>query len=131
MADVASRRHSGEARQEERLTVDVPCEVAGYKGRRPAKTRDLSSGGCCVLARDSYPPDDTLQCTLRSPFSGRRLDLPVQVRWVRVGSSPTPFALGCQFVLTARTRKELHALLRELGTAAASPSAQLPLTSEE
>ena len=107
-------RRSGEARLEERLTVDVPCEVAGYKGRRAAKTRDLSPSGCCLLTRDSYSQDDTLECTLRSPFTGRRLDLPAQVRWVRTGPSPTPFVLGCQFVLTARARKELHALLREV-----------------
>jgi hypothetical protein len=112
-------RRTGEARQEERLTVDVPCEVAGYKGRRPAKTRDLSPGGCCVLTRDSYAPDDTVECTLRGPFSGRRLDLPAQVRWVRVGASPTPFMLGCQFVLTPRARKELNALLREVNAAPA------------
>lgn len=101
------RSRTEEMRRHRRFAVDVQANVRTADGRKlPARTRDLSRSGICLLTTDALAPGDKLSIDLillLGPSSASE-PLPLHAHVVWCTAISQAFQVGAMF--DALTRKE-------------------------
>jgi hypothetical protein len=111
-------RHRKNTRRHPRFSVDVEAQVELAKGQRlPARTRDLSRSGICLITGTGLPRGQPLSIELVLAFGDNAFSEPLHVsaRVVWCTAIAGQFQVGAMFdSLTAETNEFLDMFLRFL-----------------
>lgn len=95
-----------------RIKVDLWCELHGTKDRIVGHIRNLNVGGCRILSPSAFPVHETFSVVLAGAASGPDLRLRAQIRWMALNPTEGPFELGCQFVHSDQSARQVEGLLK-------------------
>lgn len=112
------KKRSQELRRSPRVVVDVQANVRTSDGRKlPARTRDLSRTGICLITTDHLKPGDPLKVDLVLLFGSTTSSesLPLRARVVWCTSIAKAYQIGVTFDgLSAKETAFLEMFLRYL-----------------
>lgn len=107
-----------EARRHPRVTVDVQANVCTSDGRKlPARTRDLSRSGICLITTDGLSPGEILKIDLILLFGQNSASesLPLRARVVWCTAISKAFQIGATFdTISGKEKSFLEMFLRYL-----------------
>jgi c-di-GMP-binding flagellar brake protein YcgR len=99
--------------REKRVPVALSCEMTGGRGRAVAQVRNLSAGGCCLHSPQRYEAQELIVVAVRTP-SSELVEFAAEVRWIADGPASDVHGLGCRFIHSPRSRRQLEAILSEV-----------------
>jgi hypothetical protein len=103
------RRHQA---RKARVKVDLWCEILGTRDRAVGHIRNLNVGGCRILSPSAFPVRQTVALVLPGSVDGPDLRLNAELRWLAMNPAEGPFELGCRFVHTGDTARQLESVLK-------------------
>ncbi|MBI3855086.1 MAG: PilZ domain-containing protein [Planctomycetes bacterium] len=95
-----------------RIKVDLWCQLLGSRDRAVGHIRNLTVGGCRILSPSAFPVRETFSLVLAGSASGPDLHLKAQLRWLALNPEEGPFELGCQFVHSGDSARQVEGLLK-------------------
>jgi PilZ domain-containing protein len=95
-----------------RVKVDLWCEILGTKDRAVGHIRNLNVGGCRILSPAAFPVRQTVSIVLAGPATGPDLHLQAELRWLAMNPMEGPFELGCRFVHSGETARQVERMLQ-------------------
>lgn len=126
---------SQDLRRSPRTVVDVQANVRTADGRKlPARTRDLSRTGICLITTDQLKPGDPLKVDLILLFGPTTSSesLPLRARVVWCTSIAKAFQIGVTFEgLTAKESAFLEMFLRYLNGSILPTGAEMETFEEQ
>src|SRR6185503_11633840 len=95
-----------------RVKVDLWCEILGTKDRAVGHIRNLNVGGCRILSPSAFPVRQTVNLILAGSADGPDLHLKAELRWLGMNPTEGPFELGCRFVHSGDTERQVEGMLK-------------------
>jgi hypothetical protein len=95
-----------------RIKVDLWCELHGAKDRAVGHIRNLTIDGCRILSPSAFPIRETLSLVLAGSAAEPDLHLKAQLRWLALNPEEGPFELGCRFVHSADSARQVERMLK-------------------
>jgi len=95
-----------------RVKVDLWCEILGTRDRAVGHIRNLNVGGCRILSPSAFPVKQTFSLILPRSADGPDLHLKAELRWLAMNPSEGPFELGCRFVHSGESAREIEGMLK-------------------
>ena len=95
-----------------RVKVDLWCEILGTKDRAVGHIRNLNVGGCRILSPSAFPVRQTVSLILAGSADGPDLHLKAELRWLGMNPTEGPFELGCRFVHSGGSERQIEGMLK-------------------
>ena len=95
-----------------RVKVDLWCEILGDRERAVGHIRNLNVGGCRILSPSAFPVRQTVSLILAGSADGPDLHLKAELRWLAMNPTEGPFELGCRFVHSGDTERQVEGMLK-------------------
>ena len=106
-----------------RVKVDLWCEILGDRDRAVGHIRNLNVGGCRILSPSAFPVRQTVSLILAGSADGPDLRLKAELRWLGMNPVEGPFELGCRFVHSGDSARQIEGMLK--GVLKAAPKAEV------
>jgi hypothetical protein len=107
-----------------RVKVDLWCEILGAKDRAVGHIRNLNVGGCRIVSPSAFPVRQTVNLILAGSEDRPDLHLQAELRWLGMNPMEGPFELGCRFVHTGDSERQVEGMLK--GVLKAGPKQSAP-----